>query len=169
MSEYAAIKTVAPATHCRSNPVSGRHLLRREYLKCPPETVGDFASELGELGVWRQPVNKPPRLPPPSLDRSKAWLANRRRDPTPINSPGHPCSQAARPRRGWACGVGLDRGGCFLRRGLARAEAVVGSTSASRTHRTATQTHGRLQCSAARKVSSKDAELPDASCPKVCN
>jgi raffinose/stachyose/melibiose transport system permease protein len=31
-------------------------------------------------------VNKRPRLTPPSLDRSKAWLANRRRDPTPINT-----------------------------------------------------------------------------------
>jgi hypothetical protein len=29
MSEYAAIKTAAPATHCRSNPVSGRHLQRQ--------------------------------------------------------------------------------------------------------------------------------------------
>jgi hypothetical protein len=30
-------------------------------------------------------VNKRPRLPPPSLGRSIAWLADRRRDPTPIN------------------------------------------------------------------------------------
>jgi hypothetical protein len=62
MSKYAAIKTAAPATHCRSNPISGRHLLRREF-KCPPETVGDFASELGELGMWRQPtISKNRRL-----------------------------------------------------------------------------------------------------------
>jgi hypothetical protein len=30
-------------------------------------------------------VNRRPRLPPPSLGRSIAWLADRRRDPTPIN------------------------------------------------------------------------------------
>jgi hypothetical protein len=61
MSEHAAINTAAPATHCRSNPVSGRHLLRREF-KCPPETVGDFASEFGELGIGRPPaISKTPR------------------------------------------------------------------------------------------------------------
>jgi aryl-alcohol dehydrogenase-like predicted oxidoreductase len=32
-------------------------------------------------------VNKRPRLTPPSLGRSIAWPADRRRDPTPINSP----------------------------------------------------------------------------------
>ena len=32
-------------------------------------------------------VEKRPRLPPPSLGRSIAWLADRRRDPTPINRP----------------------------------------------------------------------------------
>jgi hypothetical protein len=41
-------------------------------------------------------VNKPPRLPPPSLDRSKAWLANRRRDPTPINRYLLPMKKSAR-------------------------------------------------------------------------
>ena len=30
-------------------------------------------------------VSQTPRLPPPSLGRSIAWLADRRRDPTPIN------------------------------------------------------------------------------------
>jgi winged helix-turn helix protein len=34
----------------------------------------------------RPGVNKRPRLTPPSLGRSIAWLADRRRDPTPINS-----------------------------------------------------------------------------------
>jgi hypothetical protein len=37
------------------------HLLRREYFTCPPETIGDFALELGELGIWRQPtISKTP-------------------------------------------------------------------------------------------------------------
>jgi hypothetical protein len=26
---------------------------KREYFKHPPETIGSFASELGELGAWR--------------------------------------------------------------------------------------------------------------------
>jgi hypothetical protein len=32
-------------------------------------------------------VTKRPRLPPPLFGRSIAWLADRRRDPTPINNP----------------------------------------------------------------------------------
>jgi hypothetical protein len=34
----------------------------------------------------RHGVNMRPRLTPPSLGRSIAWLADQRRDPTPINS-----------------------------------------------------------------------------------
>src|SRR3979411_2360389 len=37
-------------------------------------------------GAAPKPVNKRPRLTPPPLDRSIAWLADRRRDPTPINT-----------------------------------------------------------------------------------
>jgi hypothetical protein len=39
-------------------------------------------------------VNKRPRFTPPSLGRSIAWLADRRRDPTPIDS----CEAAAGSR-----------------------------------------------------------------------
>jgi transposase len=40
-------------------------------------------------------VNKRPRLTPPPLGRSIAWLADPRRDPAPINSAG-PCPRARR-------------------------------------------------------------------------
>jgi len=30
---------------------------RREYFKCPPETIGDFAPEVAKFGAWRPIVN----------------------------------------------------------------------------------------------------------------
>jgi hypothetical protein len=44
---------------------------------------------------WAAFVNKRPRLTPSSLCRSIAWLADRRRNPTPINSDGWSNGKAA--------------------------------------------------------------------------
>lgn len=43
------------------------------------------ARRLVESGIRRLVVNKRPKLTPPSFGISMAWLADRRRDPTPIN------------------------------------------------------------------------------------
>ena len=62
MDGYQSLNAVkhavaSPAKQCRSNPVSSRGLPKREYFKCPPETIGYFALELAEFGVWRPTVN----------------------------------------------------------------------------------------------------------------
>jgi hypothetical protein len=30
---------------------------KREYFKCPPETIGDFAPEVAKFGAWRPTAN----------------------------------------------------------------------------------------------------------------
>jgi hypothetical protein len=52
-----------------------------------PEPCADVRKGAGEASAGEcTGVNKRPRLTPPWLDRSIAWLADRRRDPTPINT-----------------------------------------------------------------------------------
>jgi enoyl-CoA hydratase/carnithine racemase len=53
-----------------------------------PEELRTRATALAKLIAAQAPlaVSKRSRLTPPSLGRSIAWLADRRRDPTPINS-----------------------------------------------------------------------------------
>jgi hypothetical protein len=69
-----------------------------------------------EYRMAREPgiVNKRPRLPPLSLGRSISWLADRRRDPTPIDS-STPSVQVALPdpalrRRIWLPSYAADGG-----------------------------------------------------------
>ena len=56
-------------------------------------------------GMLRSAVNKRPTLTPSLLDRSIAWLADRRRDPTPINTfTIYPCRSSRRTAAQWlAC------------------------------------------------------------------
>jgi hypothetical protein len=51
-------------------------------LRCPTDDTLDLLDK----ALLRDTANKRPRLTPPSLGRSIAWLADRRRDPTPINT-----------------------------------------------------------------------------------
>jgi hypothetical protein len=54
-------------------------------------------------------VTKRPRLTPPLLGRSIAWLADRRRDPTPINKEGRPPGPEAAEFRILAASLRLSR------------------------------------------------------------
>jgi hypothetical protein len=62
-------------------------LVIEEAPICADRALTDrgFENESAECGLAELDVNKRPRLTPPSLGRSIAWLADRRRDPTPIN------------------------------------------------------------------------------------
>ena len=54
-------------------------------------------------------ANKRPRFTPPSLGRSLAWLANRRRDPTPINTGARPGRRVELCGEGWLLETRLPR------------------------------------------------------------
>jgi hypothetical protein len=45
-AENLANNTASSATQCRSSPVSGRYLPKREYFKKPPETFEDLGRKL---------------------------------------------------------------------------------------------------------------------------
>jgi len=45
-AENLANNTASSATQCRSSPVSGRYLPKREYFKEPPETFDDLGRKL---------------------------------------------------------------------------------------------------------------------------
>jgi hypothetical protein len=67
------------------------------YMIHWPSIDMDMAATLEALMSLRERgVTKRPRLTPPLLGRSIAWLADRRRDPTPINRPNPRCGAIRR-------------------------------------------------------------------------
>jgi hypothetical protein len=47
--------TLEPRTYCRSNPVSGLSLRKREFFKREPETIAEL--RMPQIGAWRLEAN----------------------------------------------------------------------------------------------------------------